>query len=192
MSIDDRRFEQEDAPVRKSSSTSCLLWVLGFGVVGVVCGVLCCGGAAYFGFNLMATELEVVLRDNAQIHQHLGDLQSVRHNFMKTIADNDDDTWVFDLTGSKSNGELTVIQTTGDEGDQVFHRATLRLPDGQTIEIDMQPLVIETHTLDAVESAVEKPEPAEPSPVQPEPVPTSPATPTEATPATLPEPSKPE
>lgn len=193
MSMDDRRLDREDAPVRKSSGTSCLLWTLLLGVGSVVVGgVLCCGGVAYFGLNLMATELEVEIRDNAQIREHLGDLQSVRLNFMKSIIDDDDDVWVYNLTGSKGQGELTVKQTTGDDGDEVFHKATLRLSDGQTVEIDMQPLIIETHTLDSVEAAVEKPEPAEPSPVQPNPVPANPATPTDATPVTPPEPSKPE
>ncbi len=175
MAADDRVVYEDEAPVRKpSSGSSCLPWVFGFGVFSVICGVLCCGGLAYFGFNLMATELEVAIRDNAQVREHIGDLQSVSLNFMKSIADDDDDTWVYNLKGSKAQAEMIVNQTTGDSGDEVFHSAKLRLADGTMIDIQIQPevdllqnLKLELdHDMEKAEqeAEVKKAEGAEPAP----------------------------
>ncbi len=193
MASDDRPV-YEDTPVRKKSSgSSCLPWLFGFGIFSVICGVLCCGGLAYFGFNLMATEMEVAIRDNAQIREHLGDFQSVRLNFMKSIADDDNNTWVYNVTGSKGQGELTVVQTTGDDGDEVFHSAKLRLSDGRVIDIAIQPEVdmLEKFKsqLDQLDKTLEgEAAPSETMPTEPaipEPAPT-----TTETPPT--EPTKPE
>ncbi len=141
MATDDVREYHEEPPVRRTNSSSCLVWIIGFGVVGVLCCVLCCGGVAYFGFNLMSTEVEVAIRDNPQIREHLGDLQSVELNFMKSVADDDDDTWVYNIKGSKGRGELTVKQSTGANGDEVFHNAQLRLSNGQVVDVQIQPEV---------------------------------------------------
>lgn len=196
MSADESRYDREEAPVRKSSGTSCLLWTLLLGVGGaVVCGVVCCGGLAYFGFNIMATEVEVAIRDNAQIREHLGDLQSVRLNFMKSVADEDGDTWVYDLTGSKGKGELTVVQTTGAAGGESFHSAKLRLADGTTVDIAMQP---DENLIDQLKLKIDAATPAD-KPVDPtalptitEPIPTDPAAPAETSSSTPTEPAKPE
>lgn len=189
MASDDRVVYDDERPVRKSSSgSSCLPWLVGFGVFSVICGVLCCGGLAYFGFNLMATELEVAIRDNPTIHEHLGDVESVSLNFMKSIADDDDDTWVYNVKGSKAQGELTVVQTTDDDGDEVFHSAQLRLADGRTIEVPIEPELDMLQKIKAeLDKAVDEAESTMPDPMPVESAPTS-----ETPPSSPPEPAKPE
>lgn len=184
MAADDVREYHDEPPVRRTNSSSCLLWVVGFGLVGVICCVLCCGGFAYFGFNLMSTEVEVAIRDNPQVREHLGDLQSVSLNLMKSVADNGDQTWVYNVKGSKGTGELTVVEINGPSGKKSFHSAKLRLADGRTIDVEIQP---ETDTVDQIKAemdAVNGKESsdgvAKPSPTaEPESVPTTTETPSE-------------
>jgi hypothetical protein len=138
MALDDDSYgERTRAP--KQGGSGCLYWTLGCGAVGMIGVLLCCGGIGILGVNMISTEVELALRDNAQIREHLGELTSVRANLMKTMTHAGDDLWVYDLVGTKGKGELTAHQTTNDAGDEVFHTATLRLSDGQTIEINMQP-----------------------------------------------------
>ncbi len=139
MSWDDRDSFGERQPSRKAGSSACLPWALGCGGVGLIVMLVCCGGVGVFGVNLMSTEAELALRDNAQIREHLGELSSVRVNLLKSVSQEGDDVWVYDLTGAKGNGELTTLQTTDDNGDEVFHSAKLRLSDGKTVDIEMQP-----------------------------------------------------
>ncbi|HET6425889.1 MAG TPA: hypothetical protein VFG20_19520 [Planctomycetaceae bacterium] len=137
MALDDDAYgERTRAP--KQGGSGCLYWTLGCGAVGVIGVLLCCGGFAMLGLNMISTEAEVALRDNAEIREHLGELTSVKMNMTKTMTHAGDDLWVYDLVGTKGKGELTAHQTTDGAGDEVFHTATLRLSDGQTIEIDMK------------------------------------------------------
>ena len=46
-----------------------------------------------------------------------------------------DDTFVYDVKGSKGSGQITAKQITNDEGDEEIRSAVLRLPDGRTVEL---------------------------------------------------------
>lgn len=134
MAVDGDSFRDRERS-EKSSGSSCLFWTLGCAVVGVVMMFVCCGGIGYFGINLMTSEVQAELRDHPQIREHLGELSSVRLNLFKSMAHDGEDIWVYDLTGAKGKGEITIHHVTDESGDEAFHSATLRLSDGQTIQI---------------------------------------------------------
>jgi hypothetical protein len=137
MSMDDDDSGRARPRSRQESGNGCLYWTLGCAGIGVVCLLLCCGVVGYFGVNMMSTEVEMALRDNPQIREHLGELRTVRVNMFKSMSHDGDDVWVYDLTGEKGTGELTTVQTTDFDGEETFHSAKLRLSDGRTIDIQM-------------------------------------------------------
>lgn len=178
MAVDGASFRDREQR-EKSSGSNCLAWTLGCAVVsGIMMVFLCCGGIGYFGVNIMNTEVQAELRDNPQIREHLGELSSVQLNMFKSMTHDGDDIWVYDLTGSKGKGEITIHQTTNDSGDEEFHSATLRLSDGQTIEIQLKKSNAEAETPPVNEAPVtDAPMPDVTTPVPAEVVP-NPSTPT--------------
>lgn len=136
MALEEAELAQPRA--KKEGGSGCLYWALGCAGVGTIACLLCCGGIGYFTTNMLSTNVELKLRDNPQIREHLGELSSVRVNLLKTMNHAEDDAWVYELSGAKGKGELTVEQTTDFDGDQEFHSATLRLSDGKTVEIDLK------------------------------------------------------
>jgi len=122
----------------KSSSGKPWYWVLGG--CGFVTLLLFCGGgiaAVIFGLNLVEEDLKVQLRDLPQVRQHLGELQTIEVNFLKS-GTVEDDALVYDATGTKGSAELTVVSVTSFDGPEEIESAVMRLPDGQVIEIDLE------------------------------------------------------
>lgn len=141
MALEESELAQPRA--KKEGGSGCMYWVLGCAGVSVIVGLLCCGGIGYVTTNVMSTKVELKLRDNAQIREELGELSSVRINFLKSTTRNDSDVWVYDLSGAKGKGELTIQRTADFENDQNFRTATLRLSDGKTVEIDLNPEAVD-------------------------------------------------
>jgi hypothetical protein len=71
------------------------------------------------------------LRDHPVIQEHIGEIQEVSVNIAGTGA-TDDDSEVYDLRGTKGSGELTAYF----DDDHNFISGTLRLPSGETYEIE--------------------------------------------------------
>jgi hypothetical protein len=100
--------------------------------------LLCCGGAfgvIAFGVNLLEAEIKDKLRDNPKLREHIGEIQSLDTDLTASMAVDDEDTYRYKVRGTKGSGELTVKQNTDDEGNEVIEEATLRLPDGKTVQI---------------------------------------------------------
>ena len=115
---------------------------IGFVIAGVVIAVvlLCCGGIgglAYFGLDVMTNEIELALRDHPTIQEHIGEVESFKMSFSKSIAASNDDVYYYELTGPKGSGELKVESVTGASGDEEILSATLRTPTGEEIELDL-------------------------------------------------------
>jgi len=118
---------------RRSSGGSTLWFVLGGG--GILLLLLCCGGGAGLLVtvrNMMTAEVKSQLRDNAKLREHVGELETVELDFAGSLAEDDDNTFKYNVRGSKGRGELTVIESDDDE---TIVEATLRLPDGTKVPI---------------------------------------------------------
>lgn len=136
---DDDDFESPPRNSRRTAPASqsrprWLPWVIGVGLF-VMFG--CCSGAlglTYLGWHIIEDELLMELRDNPIIREHLGELKSLDLDVSKSLV-TEDDVSVFDAVGTTGSGELTVTHVTDDNGDEQITEATLRLPNGQVIEV---------------------------------------------------------
>ena len=123
-------YSPQPPPQGKKSSSMIILIVLA--VVGGGFFLLCCGGSVgvvMLGMDIAEAEVEAQLRDNPVLRDKLGEMQSCQTNFARSVAENDDDTFVYEVEGTKGSGTLTV---TTDWDDQITF-AKLRLPDGEEI-----------------------------------------------------------
>src|SRR5262245_4973503 len=101
---------------RKASGACTALWVL-LGGGGLLVVLLCCGGGAallFFTRDFMQAEVKNQLRDNPKLREHLGELESVELDFSGTVAVDDDQTFRYNVRGSKGSGELTVVESPDD------------------------------------------------------------------------------
>jgi hypothetical protein len=100
--------------------------------------LLCCGGAVgviAFGVNLIEAEVKDKLRDNPKLREHIGEIQALDTDITASLAVEGKDTYRYKVRGTKGSGELIVKQHTDDDGNEVIDEATLRLPDGRTVQI---------------------------------------------------------
>jgi hypothetical protein len=109
-----------------------LVWIL-VGVGGLAT-VLCCGGfglLAYFGFGIISTEVRNQVRDHPVVVEYIGEIESFEMSFTESAATNDDETFVYEIKGTKGTGVLTAKHVTNDDGSEEILWAKLRLPNGQ-------------------------------------------------------------
>jgi hypothetical protein len=123
------------SPPRRSSS-GCWIWAIlvGAGLVLLVC----CGGGALlvgFGLQIVTTEIEDQLSANPILQEHVGEVQSFEMDWSRSFADEDDDTFIYRVQGTKGEGRVTVKHITGDDGNEVILSAQLRLPSGETVDL---------------------------------------------------------
>ncbi len=94
-----------------------------------------CGAIIFFGMNLLAKEIELELRDNPVLVEHIGQVQSFKIDWMASLAHPEADVWVFNVRGPKGSGQVTAESITMPDGNERVTWATLRLPSGETIEL---------------------------------------------------------
>jgi hypothetical protein len=113
-------------------------WIfVGVGVLLLV--VLCCAGViglGFYGFNLIETEVRDLVRDDPVIVEHIGEIETFDVDFNASGDIKDDDTFVYQVKGTKGSGVLTVRHITDDKGDEVIQSAELRLPDGRVLKLN--------------------------------------------------------
>jgi hypothetical protein len=125
-------FRDPYAP-RPSSGGSLLFWILGGGALLMV--MVCCGGVVgllAFTKSYMQTEVKEQLRDNPKLREQIGELETVELDFNGTMAEDDDNTFRYNVKGTKATAELTVIESPDDE---TIVEAHLRLKDGTKVQI---------------------------------------------------------
>jgi hypothetical protein len=122
-------------PPRRSSS-GCWIWAIVAGV-GLLL-LMCCGGGVLlvgFGLQIVTTEIEDQLSGNPILQEHIGEVQSFEMDWSRSFADEDDDTFIYQVRGTQGEGRVTVKHITGDDGNEVILSAELRLPNGETIDL---------------------------------------------------------
>jgi hypothetical protein len=126
-----------ESPPAKRSSCGC--WLLATVLVVLALSLLvCCGGGYFvtrFGMSMLTSEIEDQLRDNPLLRDKIGDVQSFEMDWVRSFRDQQDDTFVYRVKGTKGEGEVTVRHVTNDEGDEEILSATLRLPNGERVEL---------------------------------------------------------
>ncbi len=167
--------DPHDAPRQAPRSGSrTLLWVLGILAALAVIGVVACCGFGYFGFQFigsqLANQLRPQLQSSPEIVEHIGEIETMTLNPQAMQQADHSGKMVFDLTGTKGNGQVVVDpEEFGDRS--VDEGLVLILPDGRRIPLT---------------GLLPPPEPTEPDPADAEagdPLPPSDAQPEDAAPA---------
>ena len=139
MSFADEQFLNDQFPVqrRKRTSMGCIIVI----IVGlfIVLVTLCCGGLgllAYFGFGMMTDEVESDLRDNPVIAEQIGSIQSFEMHWGGSfVEEEDEDTYVFSIRGSKASGIVTVLCDTDSAEIAEVVSGTLQVDSGETYDL---------------------------------------------------------
>jgi hypothetical protein len=123
-------------PRRKSNSRWWFVVVL----TGLGGGVLflCCGGGFLlfrFVFGVISAEVEMQLRDNPTLREHIGEIQTFEIDWTRSLAEDNDDVFVYRVRGSKAEGVVTVKHVTNDVGDEEIKWAELRTASGETVNL---------------------------------------------------------
>ena len=132
-------YNQPNLESQQQSKSSNKLWFFLLGGCGCACFMLLSVGGigvlAILGLNGISADIEVQLRDHPQVRQHLGELQSLEFDFSKSSI-NQDDAFVYTATGSEGSAEMTVVSESSFDNQEQIHSVTMRLQDGQVIELD--------------------------------------------------------
>ena len=131
-------FPQPPPPPPQRSGRRVICILVGIGALLVV--LICAGvvGLAFFGMNVIETEVRNQVRDDPALVEHIGQIEDFDADLTESGAIDDEDTFVYRVKGTKGSGLLTVRHITDDNGDEVVEWAKLRLPDGKEIELDFQ------------------------------------------------------
>jgi hypothetical protein len=134
-------FSAGPAAYQQPKSSNTWLWILlGVGGVGllVCCG---CGGFGWMtmnqGFTIFEQNLQAQLSSSPTAQEHLGDIQSVKFDFMagmkRTEERGGQQTFVFHVTGSKA-----TMDVEGDQppfGGQAVLNPVIVLPGGERVPV---------------------------------------------------------
>ena len=103
---------------------------------------ICCGGMFFvgsWGLDIVAQDIARQLRDDPVIQEEIGEIEEISMNLTASATHADDETFVYDVRGSKGSGELTVQSVTLPQGGEEILSASLRTEDGRQIDIDVEP-----------------------------------------------------
>ena len=100
-----------------------------FCIVGVI-------GVIFLGLGMVAADVEVEVRDRPAIRENIGEIEEFNINYSKTAAHEDDEVFVFDVEGTKGDGEVTAKIETNINGEEEIIWAELRTSAGDTIAIE--------------------------------------------------------
>ena len=113
-----------------------LILLLGLVVGGGMlqwCGGI--GGLSYFGLGMVATDVEEQLRDHPVIQTEIGEIESFEMSLTKSAVEPEDDVFVFEVTGTKGEGEVTAkIYTNSDAMEEIIW-ARIKTSRGETIDL---------------------------------------------------------
>ncbi|TWU42801.1 cytochrome c oxidase assembly factor Coa1 family protein [Novipirellula artificiosorum] len=130
------QLPQGSPPPKKSNVW---LWVLGTIVVlGVVGGLVCCGGSYFMfqmGQGMMGEEITRQIDGDPTVVEQIGEIESVKMSISETanqeMTQGKPGAIAFDIQGDKGSGVLVIQQDQGVPGQPFALRsAELVLPDG--------------------------------------------------------------
>lgn len=107
----------------------------------VVVFVVCCGAGiwmANFGMSVVSADIERQLRDHPQIRQSVGETESLEVNWAHSLAHEDENTFIYDVIGSKGRGQITIESVSNSEGSEEIVSAELRLSTGEIVDLALE------------------------------------------------------
>ncbi len=97
--------------------------------------VISVGALATFGYFLFVDQVEVELAANPVIQAHLGTIEELGIDLMATGEYEDDNVFVFDVTGDRGSGRVAVESITVDADSEEIVWGVLELPSGEQVPI---------------------------------------------------------
>ncbi len=111
-------------------------WVAGAGCAAVVffvaVPIVCCSGVGYIGTQEIADQVRADLEGNAVLAEHLGEIEDFRMNLWDTFMVEGVEVSVFDVVGTKANGQIIAEHTEVDAEAEHVRWADLHLASGET------------------------------------------------------------
>ena len=124
-------YGQFGPPPRKKSKA--WIWV-SIGVGACLLVFAGCGAVIFFGMNVGAQEMEDFFRDDPQVRANIGEIQSCSTAFWATINHPNDNVFIYDIKGTKGEGQL-IIEETDSWEETVIVSAVLELSSGKKITL---------------------------------------------------------
>lgn len=117
-------------------STGKAMWiVLGVVLVLTIGGAaVCCGGVTLlgrWGLDMVGEDIAGQLRDDPIIQEEIGEIEEINVDLIASGVHTDQETFVYDVDGTKGSGQLTVKSVTTDDGGEQIIGASLRTADGR-------------------------------------------------------------
>ncbi len=86
-------------------------------------------------FDVFIDQVKADIKDNPVIVQHIGTIQSMEIDWAGTGSEPDENTFVFNVTGSKGSGVLTAECITIDANTEDVRSGKLETSAGQTFDL---------------------------------------------------------
>jgi hypothetical protein len=94
----------------------------------------------YFGMTLVTEEIAEQLRYHPVVLEHVGEVEEFEINWTKSINEDDNvDLWFYNVKGTKGRGVIACEHVTNEDGNEEIVSAELKLPDGRTFELPLDP-----------------------------------------------------
>lgn len=117
---------------KSNKTTYVILGITGFGFLMTVA---CCGGFAFWGWGLFTDQAEAALNRNPIIQRHIGDIEDIDTDFVATGNEENEDVYVFRISGPKGSGTVTAEFLTVDAETEEVVSGTLELSTGETYDL---------------------------------------------------------
>ena len=117
------------SPTKGKSNKTLVILIL----VLICCGGL--GGLTYFGVDIVSSEVENQVRNHPMIKAEIGEIKSFDMSLTKSAHIREDDVFVFDVQGTKGDGEITAKIFTNSEGMEEIIGASLKTSTGKTMSL---------------------------------------------------------
>lgn len=136
---EDNFYSQSPAQRRAKSSGSTTRWlIIGLGGGAVVCLFACCIGVSIFGLKLVTADVKERLEDHAVVQEHIGNISSFEMNFVDSVSNEDDETWVYTIKGDQGEGTVTLNHVTDVTGEEVIRWGRLTLSSGESFDLEFE------------------------------------------------------
>ncbi|GAB4529761.1 MAG: hypothetical protein Tsb0020_46510 [Haliangiales bacterium] len=97
--------------------------------------VISVGALATFGYFLFVDQVEDELAENPVIQEHLGTIEELSIDLVATGEYEDDNVFVFDVTGDRGRGRVAVESVTVDADSEEIVWGVLELSSGEEVSI---------------------------------------------------------
>jgi hypothetical protein len=90
--------------------------------------------------DMVAKAVQAAVEGDPQVEQHIGEIKSMPLHLMKSAEETEkrgtgDNILVFEVKGSKGDGEFIVHQPKQPQPGEFYRKIDLRLPGGEEISI---------------------------------------------------------